>query len=153
MNKRAAGEAASKKSARGRSAPATEPTLRVNAEQWNAWLAEHHAGATGALVMITKKTGRPPALSYPEALDVALSWGWIDAQKRGQDDRAWVQRFTPRRARSAWLKINRAKAEALIRAGKSRCWREAGRCTRSARAGRLRRADAPARAPRSPAKA
>jgi uncharacterized protein YdeI (YjbR/CyaY-like superfamily) len=118
MNKRTAGEAASKKSSRGRSAPASEPTLRVSAEQWNAWLAEHHAAATGALVMITKKTGGPPALSYPDALDIALSWGWIDAQKRGHDDRAWVQRFTPRRPRSAWSKINRAKAEALIRAGK-----------------------------------
>jgi uncharacterized protein YdeI (YjbR/CyaY-like superfamily) len=95
-----------------------EPTLRVTATQWNRWLADHHASASGALVMITKKGGGPPALSYAEALEVALTWGWIDGQKRAHDERAWLQRFTPRRARSAWSKINRAKAEALIRAGK-----------------------------------
>ena len=68
--------------------------------------------------MITKQGRGAPALSYAEALDIALAWGWIDGQKRAHDDRAWLQRFTPRRARSAWSKINRDKAEALIRAGK-----------------------------------
>jgi uncharacterized protein YdeI (YjbR/CyaY-like superfamily) len=92
--------------------------LRMTPTQWNRWLASHHASATGALVMITKKGGGPPALSYAEALEVALSWGWIDGQKRSHDERCWLQRFTPRRARSAWSKINRDKAEALIRAGK-----------------------------------
>jgi uncharacterized protein YdeI (YjbR/CyaY-like superfamily) len=66
--------------------------------------------------MITKQ-GKP-ALSYAEALDIALAWGWIDGQKRAHDERAWLQRFTPRRPRSTWSKINRDKAEALIRAGK-----------------------------------
>ena len=95
-----------------------EPTLRVTAARWAAWLADHHASATGALVLITKQGGGPPALTYAQALDIALSWGWIDGQKRAHDDRAWLQRFTPRRPRSAWSKINRDKAEALIRAGK-----------------------------------
>jgi uncharacterized protein YdeI (YjbR/CyaY-like superfamily) len=69
--------------------------------------------------MITKGTGRP-ALSYAEALDIALAWGWIDGQKRAHDDRAWLQRFSPRRPRIAWSKINCEKAEALMRAGKMR---------------------------------
>jgi len=67
--------------------------------------------------MITKQGKGAPALSYAEALDIALAWGWIDGQKRAHDDRAWLQRFTPRRPRSTWSKINRDKAEALIRAG------------------------------------
>jgi uncharacterized protein YdeI (YjbR/CyaY-like superfamily) len=95
-----------------------EPTLRVTAAAWHAWLAKHHASATAVLLMITKQGAKPPTLSYAEALDVALAWGWIDGQKRAHDDRAWLQRFTPRRPTSAWSKINRDKAEALVRAGK-----------------------------------
>ena len=98
----------------------SELTLRVTAAQWGAWLAYHHASATGALVMITKQGRGAPALSYAEALDIALAWGWIDGQKRAHDDRAWLQRFSPRRPRSAWSKINREKAEALMRAGTMR---------------------------------
>lgn len=107
----------SKPRAAGRVAP-QEPTLSVTALQWHAWLARHHASATGALVMITKQGGGPPQLSYAEALDIALAWGWIDGQKRAHDERSWLQRFSPRRPKSAWSKINCAKAEALIRAGK-----------------------------------
>ena len=58
------------------------------------------------------------ALTYASALDVALAWGWIDSQKQALDDTAWLQRFTPRTARSPWSKINRAKAEALIANGR-----------------------------------
>jgi uncharacterized protein YdeI (YjbR/CyaY-like superfamily) len=95
-----------------------EPLLRVSAAQWDLWLAEYHASARGALVLITKRGAGPPALSYPEALDVALSWGWIDGHKRAHDAATWIQRFTPRRPASRWSKINCGKAEALIRAGK-----------------------------------
>jgi uncharacterized protein YdeI (YjbR/CyaY-like superfamily) len=106
---------------KARSRPsASEPTLCVTAAQWGTWLAKHHASETGALVMITKQGGGPPALSYAQALDLALAWGWIDGQKWAHDDRAWLQRFTPRRPRSTWSKINCEKAEALIRAGAMR---------------------------------
>jgi uncharacterized protein YdeI (YjbR/CyaY-like superfamily) len=57
-------------------------------------------------------------LTYASALEVALSWGWIDSQKRALDEHAWLQRFGPRTANSPWSKINRAKADALLRAGR-----------------------------------
>jgi uncharacterized protein YdeI (YjbR/CyaY-like superfamily) len=81
--------------------------------EWRAWLKAHHHAETGILLQIPKKG----AFTYAEALDVALAWGWIDSQKRALDDRAWLQRFTQRTARSPWSKINRAKAEALIASG------------------------------------
>jgi uncharacterized protein YdeI (YjbR/CyaY-like superfamily) len=68
------------------------------------------------LLRIAKK-GAKRTISYAQALDVALAWGWIDSQKRALDASAWLQRFSPRKADSPWSKINRAKAEALIAAG------------------------------------
>jgi uncharacterized protein YdeI (YjbR/CyaY-like superfamily) len=96
-------------------AKATEPVLdHANAAAWSRWLAAHHASSSGVLLKIpkTKRT-----ITYAEALDVALAWGWIDSQKRALDDTAWLQRFTPRTANSPWSKINRTKAEALIANG------------------------------------
>lgn len=63
------------------------------------------------------KKGLTPSLTYAEALDVALAWGWIDSQKFALDEHAWLQRFSPRKAKSPWSKINRAKAEALMASG------------------------------------
>lgn len=100
--------------------PAAEPTLRLDAAGWHTWLGANHASANAAQVMISKKGAPPPHLSYAEALEVALIWGWIDGVKRPHDAHVWIQRFTPRRAQSKWSKINRDKAEALIRAGKMR---------------------------------
>ena len=99
-----------------------EPVLDLGrARDWSAWLAAHHASSKGVLLRIAKR--RPgaatvaQALTYREALDVALAWGWIDSQKRALDASAWLQRFTPRTAQSPWSKLNRARAEALIAAG------------------------------------
>jgi uncharacterized protein YdeI (YjbR/CyaY-like superfamily) len=97
-----------------------EPILRLTPAGWRAWLAAHHATSTGVLLALTKAGAPPPLLSYPQALEVALAWGWIDGQKRPLDAHRWLQRFTPRRARSPWSKVNRAKAQALIAAGKMR---------------------------------
>jgi uncharacterized protein YdeI (YjbR/CyaY-like superfamily) len=85
-----------------------------SARQWKAWLASHHAKSTGVLLRIPK--GRSSDLTYAAAVEAALAWGWIDGQKRPLDDTAWLQRFTPRTAKSPWSKINRQKAEALIAA-------------------------------------
>ena len=69
-------------------------------------------------VEIAKKGSPEPSVSYAEALDVALCFGWIDGQKAGGDDRHWLQRFTPRTATSRWSRINRDKAERLIAEGR-----------------------------------
>ena len=81
-----------------------------------AWLAEH-PDAAGAWLKIAKKGATRPAISYAEALEVALCFGWIDGQKGALDDEFWRQRFTPRGPASRWSKINAEKAEALIAAG------------------------------------
>jgi uncharacterized protein YdeI (YjbR/CyaY-like superfamily) len=95
-----------------------EPIVEVeDAAGWHAWLAANHGRSRAALLRISK--GRVPVtLTYAEAIDVALAWGWIDGQKRALDGSAWLQRFTPRTPRSPWSKINRARAEALLSAGK-----------------------------------
>lgn len=84
--------------------------------EWFAWLRSNHTRSEGVLLRIPKK-GAKNAISYAAALDVALAWGWIDSQKRALDASAFLQRFSPRRSKSPWSKINCAKAEALIAAG------------------------------------
>ena len=105
-----------------RSPVPAEPVLDLaRARDWAKWLAAHHASSKGVLLRLAKKrpgaAGAAQPLTYGEALDVALTWGWIDSQKRALDASAWLQRFTPRTAKSPWSKINRARAEALIAAG------------------------------------
>ena len=94
-----------------------EPILAFAcAADWSEWLESNHARSQGVLLRIGKR-GAKRTIAYAEALDVALAWGWIDSQKRAIDAHAWLQRFSPRKARSPWSKINRAKAEALIAKG------------------------------------
>ncbi|MEO8083255.1 MAG: YdeI/OmpD-associated family protein, partial [Ardenticatenales bacterium] len=83
-----------------------------------AWLAEHHAASTGIWLRIAKSASGIPSVTYAEALDEALCYGWIDGQKKGYDADAWLQKFTPRRPKSIWSKINRDKVAALITAGR-----------------------------------
>jgi uncharacterized protein YdeI (YjbR/CyaY-like superfamily) len=87
---------------------------------WAAWLKENHAKSTGQWVRLAKKASTVPLLAYADALEVALCWGWIDAQKRGESEIAWLQRFTPRAKKSIWSKMNRAKAIALMESGQMR---------------------------------
>lgn len=89
-------------------------------KDWATWLNKHHAKSSGVWLQIAKKTSRLESVSYDEALEVALCYGWIDGQKKALDESAWLQRFTPRGPRSIWSKINREKAEALIKSGRMR---------------------------------
>ncbi|MFN2570934.1 MAG: YdeI family protein [Gemmatimonadales bacterium] len=86
----------------------------------DAWLAKHHATSEGVWLKLAKKSARVPSVSYAEAVAVALCWGWIDGQKQALDDDWWLQKLTPRSARSPWSKINCDKATALIADGKMR---------------------------------
>lgn len=87
---------------------------------FETWLANNHQSSPGLWLKIAKKQSGRTTVDYAEALEVALCYGWIDGQKATFDDEHWLQRFTPRRPRSKWSRINRDKAEALIAAGAMR---------------------------------
>lgn len=93
--------------------------LFKTAAAWEKWLAAH-AGEGGAWLKIAKKDSGVASVSYAEAIDVALCHGWIDGLKRSCDAQHFLQRFTPRRPGSLWSKINVAKVEQLISAGRMR---------------------------------
>jgi uncharacterized protein YdeI (YjbR/CyaY-like superfamily) len=84
------------------------------------WLEANHDSSQGIWLKIAKKGASEPSVTYEEAVELALCFGWIDSQVRRFDDQHYLQRFTPRRPRGRWSKINREKAEALIAAGKLR---------------------------------
>jgi uncharacterized protein YdeI (YjbR/CyaY-like superfamily) len=81
------------------------------------WLEENHAESEGIWLRIYKKDSPEKSLTYAEALDQALCYGWIDGQKKPLDKLSWLQRFTPRRPKSGWSKINTQHVERLIKAG------------------------------------
>jgi uncharacterized protein YdeI (YjbR/CyaY-like superfamily) len=87
---------------------------------WERWLDEHHASAPGVWVRFAKKKAEFSSISYAEALDLALCYGWIDSQVKTFDEASYIQKFTPRGRRSVWSKVNRAKVEALFEAGRMR---------------------------------
>jgi len=85
--------------------------------KWADWLAKQHDKSAGVWVKLAKKGSGMPSMTYDEALDIALCYGWIDGQKGGVDEKYWLQKFTPRGPKSMWSKINVAKAEKLIASG------------------------------------
>ncbi|HET7446135.1 MAG TPA: YdeI/OmpD-associated family protein [Solirubrobacterales bacterium] len=97
-----------------------EILLFATPAELEAWLEDNHVESDGIWLKIAKKGAEEPSVTYAEALELALCFGWIDSQKRGHDDQHFLQRFTPRRPRGRWSKINREKAEALIAAGSMR---------------------------------
>lgn len=101
-----------------KSAARNLPVMPFTSRQaWTAWLTEHHTTAAGLWLQIARKDTGIPTVTYSEALDVALCHGWIDGQKDRLDERYWLQRFTPRKPRSRWSKINRDRVAALVEAG------------------------------------
>lgn len=103
----------------GGTQPAQEtPLALTSADEWSHWLARHHASSPGVWLQLGKKGASSSTVTYAEAVEVALTWGWIDSQKRPHDATAFLQRFTPRKSGSPWSKINRDKATALISAGR-----------------------------------
>jgi uncharacterized protein YdeI (YjbR/CyaY-like superfamily) len=92
--------------------------LFKDAAAWEAWLAKQHAKSAGLWLRIAKAASNVKSVSYVEALDVALCYGWIDGQKKTYDDATWLQKFTPRGKRSSWSKINREKVQRLVENGR-----------------------------------
>ncbi len=90
-------------------------------DAWEVWLEAEHERAAGVWLKIAKKDSGITSVTYAQALEVALCFGWVDSQKAGHDDRYFLQRFTPRKPRSSrWSRINRDKATALIEQGRMR---------------------------------
>ena len=92
----------------------------ASAEEWESWLEEHHASSEGLWIMIAKRGAGIDSVRYPEVLEGALCFGWIDGLRRALDETHFLQRFTPRRPRGRWSRINRDTAERLIAGGRMR---------------------------------
>ena len=101
-----------------RAKPAPKPELPImeftSAAAFERWLRAQHEKSAGIWLRLMKKSSDQPGVSYAQALELALSYGWIDGQTKRHDAHSWLRKFVPRGARSIWSKINRAKALALI---------------------------------------
>ena len=97
------------------------PTLFfASPAKWDEWLEKNHARSDGIWIKIAKKDADIESVRYPEVLEIALCFGWIDARRQALDGHHFLQRFTPRRPRSKWSRINRDTAERLIAHGRMR---------------------------------
>jgi uncharacterized protein YdeI (YjbR/CyaY-like superfamily) len=94
--------------------------LFPSAAELEAWLEREHGASEGVWVKIAKKGSGMVSVSYAEIVELGLCFGWIDGQARRHDERHYLQRFTPRRPRSKWSRLNRDRVEALITAGRVR---------------------------------
>lgn len=99
--------------------PTTLPILQFEGQKdWASWLTENHESSLGVWLQLAKKGSDVQSISYDEAIEVALCFGWIDGQKQAHSEQFWLQKFTRRSDKSVWSKINRDKALALIKTGK-----------------------------------
>jgi uncharacterized protein YdeI (YjbR/CyaY-like superfamily) len=99
----------------------TLPTIEFKtAKSFETWLEKHHDNLSGIWLKIFKKDSGIKTITYKEALDVALCYGWIDGQKQACDELSWLQKFCPRTAKSIWSKVNIGHVERLINDAKMR---------------------------------
>jgi uncharacterized protein YdeI (YjbR/CyaY-like superfamily) len=100
--------------------PAPDLPIRLfkDEQAWAEWLEKHHRSSTGIWLRLAKKGSALRSISYAEALDCALGYGWIDGQKKPESNDTWLQKFVPRSSRSIWSKINRENAVKLIASGR-----------------------------------
>jgi uncharacterized protein YdeI (YjbR/CyaY-like superfamily) len=97
------------------------PTLTFASQSdWETWLDAQHAGSRGVWIKIAKKATGIPSITHAEALESALCYGWIDGQRASLDETYFLQKFTPRRPRSGWSRVNVEKVTALIAEGRMR---------------------------------
>ena len=97
------------------------PTIHfASGEAWEAWLEDNHSSPAGVWMKIAKRGSGIESAGYPEVLDAALCFGWIDGQRKAFDEVFFLQRFTPRRARSRWSQVNRETCLRLISEGRMR---------------------------------
>ncbi|HSX47429.1 MAG TPA: bacteriocin-protection protein, partial [Patescibacteria group bacterium] len=95
------------------------PVLLFNTQDnWRSWLEDNYIQSQGIWLKHAKKSSGKKSLSYEEALEEALCYGWIDSQKQSYDNYYYLQKFTPRGPKSVWSKINVTKVEMLIKTGK-----------------------------------
>jgi uncharacterized protein YdeI (YjbR/CyaY-like superfamily) len=95
------------------------PVLEFKDQQvFEAWVEKHHKEIPGVWVRFYKKASGIPSITYDEALDVALCYGWIDSQMKSYDDKSYIQKFTPRKSKSPWSEINRSHVARLIKEGR-----------------------------------
>jgi uncharacterized protein YdeI (YjbR/CyaY-like superfamily) len=92
----------------------------ADAATWETWLDDHHADRAGVWIRIARKGSGYRSIDAAEGTQIALCFGWIDGQRRRLDETHFLQKYTPRRRRSLWSRINRDRAEALIAAGRMR---------------------------------
>jgi uncharacterized protein YdeI (YjbR/CyaY-like superfamily) len=99
---------------------AADPAFFASRAEWEQWLERHHGDEDGVWLRLAKKGSGIASVGYPDVLEVALCFGWIDGQRRPLDGDFFLQRFTPRRARSRWSRANREWATRLIESGAMR---------------------------------
>jgi len=98
----------------------TEVLACTDAARWESWLAHHREQSSGIWLLIAKKRSDKVSVTISDALDVALCYGWIDSQRKRYDTDSYLQRYSPRRPKSPWSRLNVDRAEALIGAGRMR---------------------------------